>query len=344
MIEFKAVRGNVVELNKYAAEGHKLGLSTGSKTLDSILSVKRGYPWFIGGLPSHGKTEFTMELLLSWSIRYGWKHCCYFGEGGSVIEVIADLCYKFIGRPYLKTILGHMDDRDREYAHAFIDEHFIFLELEGNEIMYHDFLSSVEEYEKTNQIKFDTVTFDPWNDIHYELKEYGNVSYWLKDVLKKCREASKKFNRIDILVNHIGDVQPIVDKETGFRYRPKASAEEWEGGRLWPRRAFVMVNIWRPPIFLKQEDGEPFTENMSVISVQKAKPKGIGSIGHVVWQWDFKRNRYKECVGQDNFGKNFREILDKETYNRDDPKNFESFIPPKQEQLPLNNQEEETPF
>jgi hypothetical protein len=341
---YKRVRDIYSAMNTRAEQGNLSGLSTGSKNLDKILSVKKGYPWFIGGQPGHGKSEVTMELLVSWSLRYGWKHCCYFGEGGDIVDVAMDLCSKYIGKPYLKTIPGHMDSVDREMAHAFVDEHFDFLDLDNIETTYPDFLKSVEQREKETGIKFDTVTFDPWNDVVYELaKHNGQVSYWLKDVLRLCRIASQKNNRIDILVNHVAETGYAIEPDSKLRYRPMALADEWEGGKLWPRRAFVMLNVWRPPVFLKDDNGIPFPENTTILTVQKVKPKGVGSLGQARWEWNFKRNRFEETISTDQWGQNVREILHKDSYNGDDPKEID--VEQLKAQLPLIEPEsEETPF
>lgn len=315
MTSVKKIKDIYTDLGKIRVEGNKLGLSTGSRRLDSILSVKLGYPWFIGGQPAHGKSEVTMELLISWSQRYGWKHFCYFGEGGSVAEIVADLCSKFIGKPYLKTLPNHMDDSEKEYAHSFIDEYFDFLDLDNTETTYANFLKIVEEREREMGMKFQTVTFDPWNDVHYET-EKQNVSYFLKDALRLCRIASQQNNRIDILVNHVGDTPYAVEGK--HRYRPIALADEWEGGKMWPRRAFVMLNVWRPPTFLNDDNGLPYEENTVVLTVQKVKPKGTGFLGKVIWKYDYQKNRYSEQIHEDSYGQpQFREILDKDTYDRD---------------------------
>ena len=55
-----------------------------------------------------------------------------------------------------------------------------------------------------------------------------------------------------------------------------------------------MLSIWRPPSFLKDENGYPYEENQTVIAIQKSKPKGIGSNGLVNLFYDVKKHCYYE--------------------------------------------------
>ena len=84
----------------------------------------------------------------------------------------------------------------------------------------------------------------------------------------------------------------MVDKETNNRYTPYALANEWSGGRTWQRRGYTMVMLWRPPVFLKDNQGMPYAENETHVIIQKAKPKGVAKIGTRSIFFDWKKNRY----------------------------------------------------
>jgi hypothetical protein len=53
-----------------------------------------------------------------------------------------------------------------------------------------------------------------------------------------------------------------------------------------------MLLVYRPPVFLKDSNGEPFKENETHIYIQKVKPKGIGRLGMARIFWDWKKNQY----------------------------------------------------
>ena len=299
MIQVKDIHS---EIESVWLNGTYKTMSTGSHQLDTKLKLIKGFPWFIGGQPHHGKTEVVMELMLKWSIMYGWKHYCYFGEGGNVESIVADLCHKYVGKSFRKNSQYGMNDAERYDALEFIGNHFYFSNPEQN-LSYDRWLKEVDEAERLFRVKFDTTLIDPFNDLEYDLGKYPNITYWLKDVLKDVRNSSKRNNRNDILVVHVGETQIVTDKSTGNQYQPPALPSQWEGGKIWNRRAFVQLNVWRN------------LEGQTQIIVNKAKPKEAKVYGDgdkVLWAWDWKRNRYKE----DRNGY-FRDVLtiDEPDYN-----------------------------
>lgn len=239
-----------------------------------------------------GKTEIVLEILLNTSVLYGWKHFVYCGEGGEVEEVIADLCHKYIMKPFKGGVDYAMTESENIQAQMFIDEHFVFLD-DNADYTLSQFYELAQEAQDQFGIRFNTTCFDPFNDVLDESSKFGGRDdKWLAHELKIARRSSKTNNRIDILVNHIADIYPVTDKDTGKRYTPPALPAEWAGGRTWWRRAFGMVLIYRPPIFLKDEYGVPYKPNETHFIVQKSKPKGTGRLGVKSLFWDWKLNRY----------------------------------------------------
>jgi hypothetical protein len=266
--------------------GNKDVYSIGINVLDGMIGVKKGYPVFIGGAPHSGKTEFSLEILINLSIERNYKWFCYLGEGGTTENIFLELLHKYLGKPY-----SYADNKEKLHAEMFIDEHFVIAN-EDVDFMITGFYDAVIEAEKEFDIKFDGTLFDPFNDIEEELQKFnGREDKFLAYALKEVRRQSKQYKRIDFVVTHVADVRAVTDKE-GNRYMPAALPNEWSGGRTWWRRAFLMILVYRPPVFMNNENGEPYKENETIIYCQKAKPKGIGKLGKKSIFWDWKKNRY----------------------------------------------------
>ncbi|MEO6901589.1 MAG: hypothetical protein ABI241_00720 [Bacteroidia bacterium] len=286
MAEFIRLTQKINEIKKFAETGLSDLKSTGIASLEGNMAIKKGYPIFIGGAPHSGKTEFTFEILVNLSIQYGWKHFVYCGEGGNVEHIYYELLHKHIQKPY-----KYATESEKINSEYFINEHFIVCNHDLD-FTIDEFYKAVEKTEKALNIKFDTTVFDPFNDIKDETELFGGrEDKYLAYALKKVRISSKMNNRVDILVNHIADIRAIVH-ESGNRYMPPAMPNEWAGGRTWWRRGFLMLLVYRPPIFFKDLDGNPPTENETHIYVQKAKPKGVAKLGVSKIFWDWKKNRY----------------------------------------------------
>lgn len=292
------------KLNAIREDGFKKGYSTGWSKLDEIYTVVPGYPLFVAGAPFSGKTEFVFELMLSLSVREKFKWIIYSGEHGGNEVAVAELCHKYVGKPYYKkTVLGEvnpfaMSEGERSGAEYFIGEHFYFID-NLQDFTVKKFYDIVDTAEKQYGVTFNGTLLDPFNDVKNESNSHGRTDLWLEDDLKYIRNISAEKKRIDIVVNHIADVKPVTDKNTGMRYVPPALPTEWAGGRVWHRRAFTMLLIYRPPGFILDENGRTYEANETIVYNQKAKPKGSGKVGNRSLLYDWKTNRYYE---KDEYG------------------------------------------
>lgn len=293
-MSYHRVQDRANQLFKLKHEGIIRGEKTGWDCLDEIYSVKKGYPLFVAGEPGAGKSEFTLELLYNLSVNYGWKHFIYMGENGEVEQIIADLCFKRVKKQFVGTSIYSMTESERTEAEMWLNEYFVFLD-DSRDYSIDEFYKECKNAEDEFGIKFDTTLFDPFNDADEQLEKFGGrEDKYLKQVLKDVRRVSKQNNRVDILINHIAKVPAIVDKTTGNRYLPPALPDDWSGGRTWWRRAFCMLLVYVPPVWMCDENGIPYGKNVSLIYVQKAKPKGVATKGVAKLTWDWKTNRYYE--------------------------------------------------
>jgi hypothetical protein len=302
----------ISEVKKVAETGLRDVMSTGIVSLDGFLGLKKGFPLFIAGAPGHSKTGFLLEVLMNTSILYKWKHFIYCGEGGSVEEVYLELLHKYIGKPY-----KYADEKDKVSAEYFISEHFVVCNHD-KDFTFNEFYNAVESCEKENNIKFDTTSFDPFNDFNDDITDQT----YLSKVLKQVRVSSKKNNRIDILVNHAAKVNAVWDAEKIHRYKPVALSDEWAGGQIWERRGFTMVLVYKPPIFLKDDNGMPVEENEIHIHIQKAKPNKVSKIGMCKIYWDWQKNRnYSYKDGQKLYSCETKETIKQDFNNAIKPNN-----------------------
>lgn len=287
MKEIYKLEDKLSELKIFAEKGLEDLKSTGLASVDKLFMLKKGYPLFIAGNPGHGKTEFVFEILVNTSMMYGWKHFIYCGEGGNIEHIFYELVNKYLEKSY-----HYVSEQEKIKAEYFISSHFIIANHD-NDYTIAAFYDLANKVQNDLGITFDTTTFDPFNDIEDESQRFGGRDdKYLAYALKRCRIDAKKQNRINILINHVSDIPPKTDKDSGMDYLPAALPTQWAGGRTWWRRAFTMIVIYRPYTFRKDANGKPFEENETHVIVQKTKPKGIGRNGTASIFWDYKRNRY----------------------------------------------------
>ena len=294
MAEYYKLENKLAEIKEFAEKGLTDLKSTGMTCIDEYWMLKKGYPLFVAGNPGAGKTEFIFEVMINTSIDYGWKHFIYCGEGGNIEHIFNELLHKYLENNY-----KYVSESQKVAAEYFISEHFIIVDHD-KDFTIDEFYTLAEKCEKELGIKFSTTLFDPFNDIKDEVEKFaGRDDKYLEYALKRVRISSKKNNRIDILINHVADIHPKTDRDSGRDYLPPALPTQWARGRTWWRRAFVMILVYRPYTFMKGTDGDLHAENETHIIVQKFKPKGVGKLGKAVIFWDWKKNRYywKDILG-----------------------------------------------
>lgn len=332
-MDYYRLGDKLTELQEFAEKGLTDLKSTGLVALDEFYMIKKGYPLFVAGNPGAGKTEFVFEILVNTSILYGWKHFIYCGEGGNIEHIYHDLIHKYLQKKY-----KYATGADKIRAEYFMTEHFV-LANHDKDYTIEEFYSLAQKAEDELNIKFDTTCFDPFNDIKDETDKFQNrEDKYLAHALKQARVSSKKNNRMDILVNHVADVAPKNDPDTGESYLPPALPTQWAGGRTWWRRAFVMIVIYKPYTFRKDANNRNFEENEGHVIIQKYKPKGVGKKGTVSIYWDWEKNRYYCKV-------NGQDLYSCESLSDYLPKSIsESKLHPNTEFVPINQQDEDHPF
>ena len=90
-------------------------------------TIKEGTTTYIGAAPASGKTELWFEFLINLSCLHGWNHVVFSPETGSSAEIFAELCYKYIGKPYVQG-QNSMTHGEQARAEMFIDKHFIVID------------------------------------------------------------------------------------------------------------------------------------------------------------------------------------------------------------------------
>ena len=302
-------------------EGHVRGEKTGFKVLDEVWSVKKGYPLFIAGEPHSGKTEFWMEIMMWMSISKGWKHFILSPESGSPEEIYSTLCHKYKRKNYRQFYKQgvkfdeYQTEAEATESEMFVDKHFYILDPDSDEVQQvlqgdiglNKFYDILEEVELTEGISFDTVTIDPWNELKPENPLNLQRDELLASYLNTVRRKSKKYNRIDCLINHVTDSAVMFheqEDEQGNKHRVAyhlpATPKQWAGGQTWFRKGFQMILIYRPYPWMNAPicegaSASGVAPNETWVMIQKARPKGTATHkAQVSLFFDVAKNSYYE--------------------------------------------------
>jgi hypothetical protein len=259
-------------------------------------TIKEGCTTYIGAAPASGKTELWFEFLINLSCLHDWNHVVFSPETGSAAEIYAELCYKYIGKPYTEGEFS-MTNAELVKAQMFIDEHFIVIDPIDDDLTLPKFYELVDEIERKHEITIHTTTIDPWNELTEEFKpeDLGREDKYLSRILGLARKNARKTNRHNCIINHVRD-QPMVHAKTiagtEISYFPIPSARDFAGGQVWFRKGLSVLIPWRPPKDLLLADGTGAQENEVHLKVAKSKPKGVSKNGTYKMYLDLEKYQY----------------------------------------------------
>ena len=288
-------------LIEYRENGVKRGNEVGWSWENLPFTILEGKTTFIGAAPASGKTELWFEMLINLSCKYGWNHIIFSPETGSPIEIYAELCHKFIGKPFLKSNGYEMTESERVKATYFIDQHFVIVDPVDEDLTIETFYELCDRIELETNKHYHTTTIDPWNELteRYMPEDLGREDKYLSRILRVVTKNARKTKRHNCIITHVRDQSPITNKD-GKTFFPMPTARDLAGGQTWFRKGYNMLMIWRPPYGLVGADGVMYENNEVHVNIAKVKPKGTAKIGTYKLFLDTKRYQYyvNDEIGQ----------------------------------------------
>lgn len=281
------------------------GELTGFRGLDQIYSVKQGSFTIFLGAPGHGKSELIFEICMNQTARYGKRHMIYSPETGTVAEIMLELGHKYMGKPLYKTsyYTECCTEAERDNALQWVNHNFVIEDGDQESCTFEQLCEDILREEKDSKRKIHTLMAEPYNELKHDMAGFGTrqdlyIETFMSDVRRFCKKQDKHV----FLSFHPGTQAMITSKDGKYSYYPMPKAREAAGGQAALRKAMTWINIWRPSKSAKNEYGHPYKENEVVISVEKAKPKGVSFKGKTSLFFDWQRNRYYEDI---NFGQRY---------------------------------------
>lgn len=279
-------------------EGLTRGAYCGFNSGDPYYTLKMGGTTYVYGTPTSGKTEWWLEVLITLTELYGYKHAIYLPESGSKEEVIAELLSKYARKPFHKDYKNHLTTEELNRYLPALDEHFYIIDPKDKTITIEEFFEQVDDIEKTMKVKIHTTVTDPWNELKHDYSEEGRQDLYIENRLGTIRNNAIVKNRHNTIITHSRDQHPVEGTDINNKkvfYLPPPTAREIAGGQAWYRKAMMLVCVWRPPLnVIDPQTGAPFKDNEAHIIVQKFKPKGTGKKGMFKLYYDLQKNRYYE--------------------------------------------------
>jgi hypothetical protein len=289
------------------------GAPTGIRALNRKWSLKKGYSTSVFAAAGQGKSIFGLEICMNTSEFDGWKWAVYTPETGTVVEVYIELLWMYHGIKVESQTKAQLQE-----AKEFVGKHFFVIDFDANDAMrkraennnkkekfdtsdkdifdpcVNDIYREAFKVEDGLDIKLDGVFIDPFTEL-----SMPNESGVREDVnygqhLSRCIRYSKRHNIHTIISFHTA--KQTTKNFNGISYTDIPHPSEILNGMMTHRKSYMMLSVWVPPVGLPNpmNNGVPFREFETVVTISKVKPKLMGAKGQVSIFYDPERNRYYE--------------------------------------------------
>lgn len=277
------------QLNRMRVNGVKKGEYTGFDLLDEKYSVKHGSTTYIYAGAHQGKSQFAFEIMMNLAQYSGWKWAVYSPETGSPAEVFAELAWVYLRKPFLLNDVINCSDIEAQRAIDFLSEHFYIIDPGLRDMTIQGFYKAVEDIEATG-VKIDGCLLDPFTEIKTDVNNGVRDDIAIGNVLTAIRKTSADRDYHTIVTVHTTHQQTKV--KNGISYVDVPTMTNIAGGMQWSRKGMMVLNVWRCPYGLEDKDGIPYEANQVLVTITKAKPKAVGSVGSLYMYYDKVKNRY----------------------------------------------------
>ena len=200
-------------INDLFSKGTGKGFSTGYSSVDSIYTVAPGQLTVVTGYPSSGKSNFIDQVMVNLAKASDWKFAVCSFENQPEIH-ITRLMEIYTGKRFFEG-KERMTQHERDQAFAWVKEHFLFIDSQGEEP---NTLDSILERARVavKRMGVRGLVIDPYNYIDLNrdnTTETEAISNMLTRVQKFCKaqDVHTFFIAHPSKINRAGVEQPRPD-------------------------------------------------------------------------------------------------------------------------------------
>jgi twinkle protein len=224
-------------LSQYAPVERPKMYTTGFKSLDPHFKMWPGEFCVITGVPSHGKSQFALELLCSMNRHHQHKAVVATFEM-SVVPFVRDI----IREHYWDKRRWQLNDEENAKADVWIEECFRFIDEDPRDPSQATTLEFIVERAEDAVFRHgvEWLLIDPWNQVEHRRERFENELDYQLRAIRALKRFARSYRCGVLVVAH--PTKSIVNADGSIR-RP--SLYDISGSAHWANAADHGVVIWR---------------------------------------------------------------------------------------------------
>lgn len=263
--------------------GYGHGLSTGIALLDNNFTLGKGRVALFGGIPQHGKSQFTKELMVLQSLLYGDIWQVYGPEDFPAADFYCELAQIASGEN-ISPRYGKQLARDKfKQVLTWLHKHFIYVypetEVPNPETIFRTFEENIIRYGCTGCL------IDPFNQMDSDINKHGGrEDLYIGAFASAYKRFGQKHNVYTWVVVHPNsDIRPA----KGEIDPPMPTQFNLTGGQAWNQKVDDIVMIHRP-----YRESDPTNSEVWIESRKIKKQKQFGKPGKITMRYNAVSGRY----------------------------------------------------
>lgn len=259
--------------------GLQRGATTGFlKDFDELVSFVLGQLMILTGIPNHGKSPFALMIMLSLSIKHGWKWGIFSPEHKPLKIFVSKVCEMLLGKHMRKGV--GFTEREKELARSFINEHIFFIEPEDDDYKLDNILDKAKKLVTQKGIK--GLLIDPWNKLEHNIEKGDNETTYISKELDKVIKFNQRNSVFSIIVAHPTKIRKVFKSPL----HEVPTLYDISGSSNWFNKPDIGITFYRN-----------FTTKMSEVYVQKMKYEHLGAQGMVELRYNMNNGRFNNQYG-----------------------------------------------
>jgi len=219
----------------------KMGLTTGSPSLDKHFLFKEGNLVMTNGIDNTGKSVFTWYLCLLAAMYHGWNGIIFSSE-----NTLGAFMRKMIQFYWGKPLVGPNAMNETEYniAKAFVEKHFSMIKAQEDLFNYKDIINMVKKASKVKKYHYGMI--DPYNSLKIDLSGFSklNTHEYHYEALSEIKAFGQQ-NNFGWFVNHHAVTAAARTKDGEKKYQAAPNKADTEGGQKVANKADDFLTIHR---------------------------------------------------------------------------------------------------
>jgi hypothetical protein len=219
----------------------KMGLTTGSPSLDKHFLFKEGNLVMTNGIDNTGKSVFTWYLCLLAAMYHGWNGIIFSSE-----NTLGAFMRKMIQFYWGKPLVGPNAMNETEYniAKAFVEKHFSMIKAQEDLFNYKDIINMVKKASKVKKYHYGMI--DPYNSLKIDLSGFSklNTHEYHYEALSEIKAFGQQ-NNFGWFVNHHAVTAAARTKDGEKKYQTAPNKADTEGGQKVANKADDFLTIHR---------------------------------------------------------------------------------------------------